>query len=102
MQMPGWNNLAPIVKTTPTTPPDRFEEPPSSRVSNADDLVAWCAKYKLDDKILAGLEKLGFRIGDALDVITEQDYAEVGLKKLQWNRVLKANRLDRALRKHNK
>jgi hypothetical protein len=100
MGMPAWNNALPVTTPAPTTSPDRFDEPPSSPVSNADDLATWCAKYKLDDDILGGLERLGFRIGDALDVITEQDYTEVGLKKLQWNRVLKANRLDRASRKH--
>jgi len=83
----------------PTTSPDQFEKPSSSPVSNAGDLVGWCAKYKLDGNVLVGLEKLCFRIGDGLYVIMEQDYMGVGLMKLQWNHVLKASRLDRAARK---
>jgi hypothetical protein len=88
----------PRVVTAPAPPSDHWDEPPSSPVSTDGDITAWCAKHKLEESILAGLELLGFRVGDNLDGVTEKEYVEAGIKKLQWNRVMKAYRFERLSR----
>jgi hypothetical protein len=67
-------------------------DPPSSPVSvQVDcDISEWCARYKLDAEIEAGLERLGFVVGDNLDEVTAMEYGEAGFKALTWRRVLKA------------
>jgi hypothetical protein len=51
---------------------------------------AFCDKYDLGDEEREGLRKLGFRIGDVLDTITESEWAISGLPPLHRRRVLLA------------
>jgi len=51
---------------------------------------AFCDKYNLGDKEREGLLKLEFRIGDALDTVTESEWVISGLAPLHHCRVLLA------------
>jgi hypothetical protein len=51
---------------------------------------AFCDKYNLGDEERDGLCKLGFRIGDALDTVTESEWVISGLAPLHRRRVLLA------------
>lgn len=51
---------------------------------------AFCDKYDLGDEEREGLCKLGFRIGDALDTVTESEWAISGLPPLHRRRILLA------------
>jgi len=86
----------------PTTPvhSNHLADPPSSPISVDYDITGWCAQYRLDGEAEAGLERLGFAVGDNLDLVTEKEYTEAGFKPLAWKRVLKAYR--RFCRDHKK
>ena len=87
-QMP-WNGQ--VGTGMPTTPASTGHlDPPLSPVSTECDISEWCTKYKLDEESEAGLERLGFVVGDNLDEVTEKEYTEAGFKALAWRRVLKA------------
>jgi hypothetical protein len=51
---------------------------------------AFCDKYDLGDEEREGLQKLGFRVGDALDTVTESEWLVSGLAPLHRRRVLLA------------
>jgi hypothetical protein len=51
---------------------------------------AFCDKYDLGDEEREGLCKLGFRIGDVLDTVTESEWAISGLPPLHRRRILLA------------
>lgn len=51
---------------------------------------AFCDKYELGDEEREGLRKLGFRVGDALDTVTENEWVISGLAPLHRRRVLSA------------
>ena len=51
---------------------------------------AFCDKYDLGDEEREGLHKLGFRIGDDLNTVTESEWAVSGLAPLHRRRVLSA------------
>lgn len=51
---------------------------------------AFCDKYDLGDEEREGLRKLGFRVGDALDTVTESEWVISGLAPLHRRRVLLA------------
>jgi hypothetical protein len=88
-QMP-WNGQ--VGTNMPTMPPagTSHRDPPSSPVSTQCDISKWCATYKLGEETEAGLERLGFVVGDNLDEVTEKEYMEAGFKVLAWRHVLKA------------
>ena len=76
----------------PTTPShtNNYADPPSSPVSADMDVATWCAQYQLDEEAEAGLDRLGFAVGDNLKSVTAKKYTDAGFKPLAWRRVLKA------------
>jgi hypothetical protein len=66
------------------------EDPPSSPILADIDTAVFCNCYNLDESTEAGLEKLGFVIGDDLAAVSEKEYTDAGFKPLAWKRVLKA------------
>ena len=91
---------------TPATPPHYHAGP-----SNHDDITLdplssppfpfieldkWCRQMGLGKNEQSGLERLHFRVGDDLSTLPEEDWKEAGLQRLEWARILKANRRFRA------
>ena len=58
---------------------------------------AFCDKYEFGDEEREGLRKLGFRMGDALDTVTEIEWAVSGLAPLHRCRVLSAWNTEKSL-----
>jgi hypothetical protein len=79
----GQGNQAPAIASQTLTPAS------SLSVSQAA-VKAFCDKYDLGDEEREGLRKLGFRIGDALDTVTESEWAMSNLAPLHRRRVLLA------------
>jgi hypothetical protein len=77
----GQDNQAPAIVPKPFTS--------ALSVSQAA-VKAFCDKYDLGDEEREGLRKLGFRIGDALDTVTESEWAISGLAPLHRRHVLSA------------
>lgn len=53
-------------------------------------LEGWCNKHKLGDEACKGLVKLGFQVGDKLDVLDKDTWAWAGLGPLHQQRILAA------------
>ena len=67
--------------------------PPSSPPTDVNcSITEFCETYNLGDHAKVGLEKLGFRFGDDLTMVTSEEIVEAGFKLLEWRRVLKAYR----------
>ncbi|KIL63078.1 hypothetical protein M378DRAFT_179451 [Amanita muscaria Koide BX008] len=94
----GWAQSANIgpFPHTPTTGPSR------SRYSDSDDLRSssppipdcgiheFCVVHGFGEDIEAGLDRLGFQMGDNLDGVSREDWTAAGFKPLVWSRVMKA------------
>jgi hypothetical protein len=85
---PLGNPLSAVVPgmSMPTKSPPSL--PPTSNITIAE----FCDEYNLGESVAAGLDKLGFRVGDDLASITQQEYTDAGFKPLEWRRLLKAYR----------
>jgi hypothetical protein len=53
-------------------------------------MKVFCDKYDLGDEERVGLRNLGFRVGDALDTVTEAEWVTSGLAPLHRRHVLLA------------
>lgn len=69
-------------------PDPRASSPPAvdPTMTTAD----FCALYGLDAATEAGLDNLGFQVGDNLKEVEREDYTAAGFKALAWKRVLTA------------
>jgi hypothetical protein len=50
----------------------------------------WCNKHNLGDEACQGLVKLGFQVGDKLDMLDKDTWAWAGLGLLHQQRILTA------------
>lgn len=57
---------------------------------------AFCDKHEFGEEEREGLRKLGFRIGDDLDTVTESEWVVCGLAPLHRRRVLLAWNTERS------
>ncbi|KAI0058917.1 hypothetical protein BV25DRAFT_1918836 [Artomyces pyxidatus] len=56
------------------------------------DLDDWCTQMALDEATCEKLHTLGFQVGDNIKTLPETDWQEAGFKRLEWQRVLKADK----------
>ena len=66
--------------------------PPSSPPTASCSVAEFCEMYDLGERAEAGLERLGFRFGDNLSSVKQEEYEGARFKTLEWKRVLKAYR----------
>ena len=69
------------------------KSPPSSLPTNVQcTITEFCKKYDLGKWVKIGLDKLGFRFGDELNLVKLQKYTKAGFRLLEWRQVLAAYR----------
>ena len=77
----------------PGPPPSPRRSPRKERSSSPADIPggmpAFYQACGVTEDEEQALEKLGFRMGDDLDQVTESEYKEAGFKPLDWRRFLK-------------
>ncbi len=66
--------------------------PPSSPPTASCSVAEFCEMYDLGERAEAGLKRLGFRFGDDLSSVKQEEYEGARFKTLEWKRVLKAYR----------
>ena len=82
---------APVLAQAPVEVQDQCtcpSPPPRSKISIAD----FCARYDLEEGDEAGLDRLGFRVGDDLCTLTKDDWLGMGIKPLVMRRIFEAIR----------
>jgi len=70
-----------------------IRSPPSSPPTVGCTIAKFCDTYSLGEQAVVKLERLGFCFGDNLTTVMPEEYTEVGLKVLEWRRVLLAYKI---------